>query len=281
MEFSAADVKKLRDETDAPLMECKAALQEAEGDYAKATAILREKGKLAAAKRAHRATNAGVVSFARSHDKKSVAGVVLESETDFVAKNEDFIAVAHEIAKALLAAEHGIDPLAAKAGSATVGALVEEAIAKIRENIRITKTARKTTTGSFETYVHHDRTKGSIVEIEGTATTLAEVGRKVAIQAVAFPPQFIQKDEVPADVIAKELEIETQRAINEGKTPEIAKNIAQGRINKEYYKSVVLLEQPFYADLSKSLAAFVDEQAKAGGGSISIKGFELFTVGEG
>lgn len=281
MAFSAADVKKLRDETDAPMMECKAALTEANGDFAKAKDILREKGKAAAAKRADRATKAGVVAIALSGDGKTAGAVVIECETDFVAKNPDFIAVANQIAEALLASDPGNDPLAVKVGNETIGSLVESAIAKIRENIKVTKAVRLTTDGIFAKYVHHDNTKGSIIELAGDASTIVDAGHKLAIQAIAFPPSYVSKDQVPADVIAHELEVETQRAINEGKSPEIAKNIAQGRINKEYYKAVVLLEQPFYAELSKSAGDFVAEQAKVGNGSINVKGFTLLAVGEG
>lgn len=281
MAFSAADVKKLRDETDAPMMECKAALTEANGDFAKAKDILREKGKAAAAKRADRATKAGVVAIALSGDSKTAGAVVIECETDFVAKNPDFIAVANQIAEALLASDPGSDPLSVKVGSETIGSLVEGAIAKIRENIKVTKAVRLTTSGVFAKYVHHDNTKGSVIELEGDASTILDAGHKLAIQAIAFPPAYVTKDQVPADVIAHELEVETQRAINEGKSPEIAKNIAQGRINKEYYKAVVLLEQPFYAELGKSAGDFVAEQAKAGNGTIKVKGFTLLAVGEG
>lgn len=281
MAFTAADVKRLRDETDAPMMECKAALTEANGDFAKAKDILREKGKAAAAKRADRATKAGVVAIALSDDSKTAGAAVLECETDFVAKNPDFIEVAGKIAGALLDADPGDNPLAVKVGDETIGSLVEGAIAKIRENIKVTKAVRLTTTGVFAKYVHHDNTKGAIIELEGDASTIADVGHKLAIQAIAFPPAYVTKDQVPAEVIAHELEVETQRAINEGKKPEIAKNIAQGRINKEYYKAVVLMEQPFYADLGKSAGDYVAEQAKAGNGTITVKGFTLLAVGEG
>jgi len=281
MAFSAADVKKLRDETDAPMMECKAALTEADGDFAKAKDILREKGKAAAAKRADRVTKAGVVAIALSGDNKAAGAVVIECETDFVAKNPDFIEVANKIAEALVVSDPGSDPLSVKVGSETIGSMVEGAIAKIRENIKVTRAIRLTTAGVFAKYVHHDNTKGSIIELEGDATTILEAGHKLAIQAIAFPPAFVSKDQVPADVIAHELEVETQRAINEGKSAEIAKNIAQGRINKEYYKAVVLLEQPFYAELSKSAGDYVTEQAKAGNGTIGVKGYTLLAVGEG
>jgi elongation factor Ts len=250
--YTAADVKKLREETDAPMMECKGALDEAEGDYDKAKNILREKGKAAAAKRAGRDTSAGVVAFAASEDGKTVGGVVVESETDFVARNEDFIALAQQLAE--LVRDGSVDEAGLKERT-------DAAVATIRENIRVAKHVRLTAPegGAILTYVHHDRTKGAAVVVEGEGS---EDVRKVAIQAVAFPPEVLAKEELSQEKIAAEIETETQRAINEGKDEKIARNIAQGRVNKEYIKRVVLLEQPFYLDPSKSVAQYLAESAK-------------------
>lgn len=280
MEINAKDVMRLRAETDAPVMECRGALQEAEGDFEKAKAILREKGKAAAAKRQDRATSEGVAAVSHSANHQAVGGAVLECETDFVARNEDFIELAQRLAEVFLHHDPGNDPLAVMAGDVTVGALIEEAIGTIRENIRLTKAVHLETTNKFATYVHHDRKKAVIIELAGDAANGHDVGREIAIQSVAFPPEFISKDEVPQAYIDKELEIETQRAINEGKAPDIAKNIAMGRINKEYMKRVVLLEQPFFRDNSKSVAQYMAEEAKAGGGAIKIVKITRLAVGE-
>lgn len=281
MAFSASDVMKLRAETDAPLMECKAALAEADGDFEKAKALLREKGKAAAAKRADRSTAAGVVAWASSSDGKTVGGVVLESETDFVAKNESFIAIAQQLAEIFRDNDPGQDPYAISADGTTVRDIVEQAVGKIRENIQVTRAVRLTGGSPIATYVHHDRTKGAAVELSGDATNALDAGFKVAVQTVSNPPQFIAKDEVPQEKIDAEMEIEVQRALNEGKPENIAKNIAMGRINKEYLKQVVLLEQPFYADAAKSVAQYLQEEAKAGGGSLSVRSFTYLAVGGG
>jgi elongation factor Ts len=281
MEFSAADVKKLRDKTAAPMMDCKRALQEAEGDFAKAEELLRERGKADMAKRAHRETNAGVAVLVSSEDGKSVGGAVLESETDFVARTDEFVADTQKIAKAFIDTEPGDDPSAAMSGGMTVGNIVEAVGAQFRENVRLTKTIRLTTKATLAIYIHHDKTKAAAIELDGTATTLAEAGHKLAIQCVAYPPRYIEKSEIPQELIDKEVEIETKRAIEEGKKEEIAKNIAIGRVNKEFVKSVVLLEQPFYADGNKSVAEYLAEQAKEGGGTISVKRFVYLAVGEG
>lgn len=279
MAYTAADVKRLREETDAPMMECKAALDEADGDFEKARNILREKGKAAAAKRADRSTAAGVVAVAHNHDHTVVGVVVLESETDFVARNEGFVAVAKELAEIFLHNDPGSDPLAVKHGDKTVSTIVEETVAKFRENTKVTKAARLETSNRFATYVHHDNMKAVVVEIAGEIESeiAGNVGRQVAIQAVAFPPEFIAKDEIPQSKIDTEMEVETQRAINEGKDPKIAANIARGRIEKEYLKKVVLLEQPFYRDPAVSVSHYIQSEGKGA----KILRVVRFAVGEG
>lgn len=279
MAYTAADVKRLREATDAPMMECKAALDEANGDFEVATQILREKGKAAAAKRADRSTAAGVVAVAHSHEHDVVGGVVLECETDFVARNEGFIEVAKELAEVFLHNEPGADPLSIKHGDKTVGEIIEETVAKFRENTKLTKAVRLTTKDRFATYVHHDNMKAVIVEVAGEveAEIAGNVGRQVAIQAVAFPPEFISRDEISAEKIATEMEVETQRAINEGKDEKIAGNIAKGRIEKEYIKRVVLLEQPFYRDPAVSLSQYIQTEGKGA----KVLSLSRLAVGEG
>lgn len=275
MSYTAADVKRLREKTDAPMMECKSALEEAGGDFDKAEQLLREKGKAAAAKRADRITGAGVVAFAVSDNHKAIGGVVLESETDFVSKNESFIALAQELAEIFLHNDPGNDPLAIQHGDRTVKDLIDGAVATIRENIKISKALHRTTDNQFSTYVHHDRTKGSIIEITGSDDQTRNVGRSVAIQTVAFPPEVVKKEELSQDKIQSEIDIETKRAIEEGKEENIARNIATGRVNKEFIKKVVLLEQPFYMDPAKSVAQYLSEEAKGH----NIVSFTYLSVG--
>ncbi|RYG39517.1 translation elongation factor Ts [bacterium] len=255
--YTAADVKKLREETGAPMMECKSALEEAESDFARAKEILREKGQAAAAKRSDRTTGAGVVAFASNGD--AVSGVVLECETDFVALNEDFIALAQQAAEAGLVDD------------SQFASIAENATAKFRE---LTKVARYVKLpANTVTYVHHDRTKGAAV----VASEKSDALKKVAIQVVAFPPQVVAKEELSQELLAKEIELETKRAIDEGKPENIARNIAQGRVNKEFIKQVVLLEQPFYADPSKSVAVYLSEEAKG----VTVTQFEYLAIGQG
>lgn len=263
--YTAQDVKRLRDETDAPMMECKMALDEADGDFEKAKLILREKGKAAAAKRADRTTASGVVAVARAHDHKTIGGVVLECETDFVARNESFIAIAQELAEIFLHNAPGADPLAVKHGDKTVGEIIEEAVAKIRENIRLTKAIHEKANSHFTSYVHHDKMKAVIVEYSGDQEVGGAAAYQIAIQAIAFPPEVITKDELSQEKIDAEIEAEKNRAMNEGKDEKMAENIARGRVNKEYIKRVVLMEQPFYREPEKSVAQFLAETAKGFG----------------
>lgn len=281
MSISAALVKKLRDETGAPMMECKAALEEASGDYEQAKDLLREKGKAAATKRAGRATSAGRVALAVSSNHQAVGAVVLECETDFVSSNEKFAEIANELAELFLHQAPGADPLSVKKGDKTVAEIIEGAVAVIRENIKLAKAVQLTSdSNSFATYVHHDNMKAVIVEVEGTPANGHDVGRKVAIQAVAYPgAAFINKEDIPAEILEKEISIEKARAIESGKPENIAENIARGKVNKEYVQQVALLEMPFYADSSKTVGAFIAEESKAA--PVKIVSFHRLAVGEG
>lgn len=269
--YTAADVKKLRDETDAPMMECKAALEEAGGDLEKAKLVLREKGKAAAGKKAGRATSAGVVAFAPSGDGKTVGAVVVESETDFVSKNEEFVKMAQEVAAHVLANGGSEAPME----DAKLKEFAENIVAKFRENIQITKAVRLESTSPIATYVHFDNSKGAVVMVEGDGAG-SEAVRKVAVHIVSLPPDVVSKDQLSQEKLEEEIRTETQRAINEGKDEKIAANIAQGRVNKEYVKRVVLLEQPIYLDPSKSVAQYLAEEAKG----TKVTGFGYFAVGQ-
>ena len=254
--FTAQDVKRLRDETGAPMGECQSALKESEGDYDRAKEILREKGKAAASKRADRETGAATVAFATEGDR--TAGVVLESETDFVSRNAEFVTLAERAASMALAGE-------------AFGTLEEEATAKFREKSKVSKS--EVMEGQVVTYLHHDKSKGAMVSYTGEAD--ADAVRKVAIQVVAFPPQALRKEDLSQELLAKELELETKRAVDEGKPENIAKNIAQGRVNKEFVNKAVLLEQPFYLEPGKNTRTWLAENAKG----VEITGFTYLAAG--
>lgn len=271
-EFTAKDVMKLREETDAPMMECKQALGEASGDYEKAKQILREKGKAAAGKKAGRATSAGVVAVSATDDSKTVGVAVVESETDFVAKNPDFVKMAQDVADYVRDNGGSDNPME----DAKFKDMAGDIVAKFRENIQITKAEQIKSDNPIATYVHFDNTKGAVVVSEGENAG-SEAVRKVAVHIVSAPPEVISKEDLSQEMLDRELEIETQRAINEGKDEKIARNIAQGRVNKEYVKRAALLEQGFYAEPSKSVGQHMAENAKG----TKITKFVYLAVGQG
>jgi len=279
MTINASDVKRLRDETDAPMMECKNALVEAGGDFEKAKLILREKGQAAATKRAGRDTSEGIAMFVADPGKQVAAGIVLECETDFVAKNEMFIALADAVAKNFLANPPAADPADTPMDGSTVGQKVQDAVAVIRENIVLKKVVRIDEGKPIAVYNHHDKKKASAVVLEGAASNLTDAGFQVAIQVVAFPPAALRKEDLSQELLDEEYRTQVQRAINEGKTPEIAEKMAAGRVQKEFVQSSVLLEQPFYLDPKKSVAQYLAEEGKVGGGPIELKAYTYLAVG--
>jgi len=287
MTITAADVKKLRDLTDAPMMECKQALVEAEGDIEKAVEILRKKGQAAAAKRAGRGTSEGVARVALSADGSKVGGVVVECETDFVANNADFKAMVEELAQGLAAGASVSAGEVKELDSSTevngksLQTYMEEAVAKIRENIQLRKAvvAGAPAPGGIGIYNHHTGKAAAFTLLGGSASNLSETGLQVSIQSVAFPAAYLKREDVPADEVEKQIGIETERAVNEGKTPEVARKVAEGRVQKEYFQSAVLLEQPFYLEPKKKTGDYVGEQGKAGGGAIEVVSAQLLKVG--
>ncbi|MBX3097209.1 MAG: translation elongation factor Ts [Fimbriimonadaceae bacterium] len=284
MAINAADVKRLRDLTDAPMMECKAALEEAGGDFERAKQILREKGAAAASKRTDRATNAGIAKFVTSSDGKQAVGIVVETETDFVALNPTFRELVDKIANGLLA--YSVEEVNSKANDLTIDGqpvadLLEQAVAVIRENIRLTKAVKIESNGQIAVYNHRtgdaESTQCAAVDASGDAGNVKDVAFKVAVQVVAGKPEFLKRDDVSADMIAQEIATETTRAINDGKPAEMAAKIAEGRVNKEFFKSQVLMEQPFFEDPTKSTGQWVSEAAS--GGKIEITQYVRLVVG--
>lgn len=276
MAISAQDVKKLRDLTGAPMGECKSALEEANGDFEAAKNILREKGQAAAAKRAGRSTSEGAALIAISADASKGVGIILESETDFVANNDNFKELSSKLVNGLLTADLGSDPLTATVDGKTVGALVEDGVALMRENLQLKK-ALKVDGAFVGGYTHHDRKSSALVVLSGTHEKAAEIAKNIGMQVVSLRPSFLTKDEIPADVIEKEYTVQKNRAIEEGKPENIAENIAKGRINKEFFQEAVLLEQPYFIDSKKTVAQYVKDET---GGAVEIKSFVRFAVGE-
>ena len=286
MAFTAKDVKELRERTGCGMMDCKKALTETDGDFEKAIEYLREKGLAAATKKAGRIAADGMV-FA-TVDKENKLGVVVEvnSETDFVAKNEMFREFVADVA-AVVAKENPatVEELLTKAmpNGDTVEASLQEKILVIGENIKIRRFVRYE--GPCVAYIHAGGTHGVLVNFEVSDEVFAKAefeayGKDIAMQIAAANPSYLNKSEVPAEVLEKEKEILTQQAINEGKPAAIAEKMVAGRIAK-YYKENCLVEQAFVKDDKQTITAYTNATAKELGGDIKIVAFTRFEKGEG
>lgn len=267
--FTAADVKKLRDMTGSGMMDCKKALEEADGDFDKAADILRTKGQAKAAQRAgEREATAGLVAQAGG------ALVELNCETDFVAKSDEFIAVAQEIAEAVNAARvSDLDSVKAlPLGESTVGEVVENLAIKIGEKIHLGRIAYFE--GSVVSYMHKRAADlppaiGVLVEFTGEDDDAA---RGAAKQVAAMRPQYLTRDEVPADIVAHERQIAEETSRNEGKPEQAIAKITEGRLNG-FFKDVVLLEQPSVTENKRTVKALLDDAG------VSLTRFARFEVG--
>jgi elongation factor Ts len=270
-EITAGLVKELRELTGLGMMECKKALTEAGGDLRKAEELLRIKSGAKASKAAGRIAAEGVIGAYLSPDAKLGALVELNCETDFVAKNEDFLAFARAVAK-LVADAQPADPAALGAMSLD-GSAVEQRrqalVQKIGENISIRRFVRLQAAAKLALYLHGTRI-GVLVELDGPE----EVGKDLAMHIAFAKPQYLNKADVPADVVARERDIATARAKESGKPPEIVAKMVEGGVNK-FLGEISLLGQPFVKDdkqsVEKMLAA---KKAK-------LIGYRFFVVGEG
>lgn len=289
--FSANDVKDLRERTGAGMMDCKRALTEADGDVEKAIDLLREKGLASAAKKAGRIAAEGLVGMAFSADGSQAAMVEVNSETDFVAKNPEFIEYVEQVAKSALDnAPADLDALlAAPCGDATVGETLTAKIAKIGENMSVRRFVRMAGEGKvYASYTHGNGKIGVLVEIEtaATAAEVAEMGRDVAMQIASMNPMFVSEDDVDPEYLEKETHIQLQLALNENaelekpKPEEIVKKMVSGRM-KKIMKETCLLDQPFVKDGDVNVAQYVENCAKALGKDAKITAFCRYQVGEG
>ena len=266
--ISAADVKKLRELTSAGMMDCKKALTEADGDFDKAVEILRVKGAAKAeARGAEREATAGLVAHADG------VLVELKCETDFVAKGDDFVAAADKIAAAAAAAKPAdVEALkAVEVDGQTVGSLVEGLAVSIGEKIELGQYAAFD--GDSVVYLHKRAADlppavGVLVEYEGDA----DAARAAAMQIAAMRPQYLTRDEVPADIVAHERSIAEQKSREEGKPEQAIAKITEGRLNG-FFKEVVLLEQASVTESKKTVKAVLDESGT------TVKRFARFEVG--
>ena len=254
--FTAADVKKLRDATGAGMMDCKKALTEADGDFDKAVEALRIKGAKSVDKRADRTAAQGMVVLKQESEGKATL-IELNCETDFVAKNAGFIELANEVAD-FVAAQDGDDIAAIAAAEIEPGkslqAYIEGKSAIIGEKLELRRIAKFE--GAYvASYLHKSDpdlppSMGVLVELDKQDE---EVGKDLAQQIAALAPQYVSKDEVPADVVANERRIAEETARNEGKPEQALPKIVEGRLNG-YFKDICLLEQPYAKDDKVSIS---------------------------
>ena len=267
--YTAADVKRLRDLTGAGMLDSKNALVEADGDFDKAVELLRIKGAKDVGKRAERATAEGLVAA------KDGALIELNSETDFVAKNAEFQAVADQIVAAAAAAKaNDVDALkAAKAGDSTVEQVIADLSAKIGEKLELRRAAYFD--GTVETYLHKRAADlppavGVLVEYTGSSKDAAHA---VALQIAALKAKYLTREDVPEDIVANERRIAEETARAEGKPEQALTRIVEGRVTG-FYKDVVLLDQPSVSDNKKTVKALLDEAG------VTVTRFVRFEVGQ-
>ena len=278
-DISASMVMELRRRTSLGMMECKKALAETAGDLAKAEALLRIKSGAKASKAAGRVTAEGIVGAYLAADAKTGAMVEVNCETDFVSRNEDFVSFARKLAQLIV--EHDPSDTTVLGALATNGGSVESLrqalIQKIGENVSVRRFVRMATTGRLALYLHGGGRIGVTVELQGgNEQTGKDIAMHIAAGAApgAVRPVCVSRDQVPADLIAREREVYTAQAASEGKSPEIAGRMVEGRINK-FLAEVTLLGQPFVKNPDETIEKYL----KAHGAAVGS--FELFVVGEG
>ena len=272
-EITAGMVRELREKTDAPMMECKKALTEAAGDLSKAEEILRIKLGNKASKAAARVAAEGVVGLFCAADGKLAAMIELNCETDFVAKNEDFLGFAANLAR-LVAMQNPADPAALSVlplGDADVEETRKRLVGKIGENLSIRRFARIQAQGRIAHYVHGGAKIGVLIDVIGGDEQL---GRDLAMHIAASKPVAMSREEVPAELIRKERDIAAAKAAESGKPSNIVEKMVDGSVQK-YLKEVTLLGQPFVKDDKQSIESLLKAR------KASVSRFVLFVVGEG
>lgn len=285
MAVTAALVKELRERTGAGMMDCKKALVETDGDIEKAIDYLREKGIMKAQKKAGRIAAEGLVRVSFGEGNKTASIVEVNSETDFVAKNEEFIEFVEDLAKEVLV--KGNMPMeqfmAEPFGEGTVQETLTAKVAKIGENLSIRRFAKVEEDGVvYVGYTHGGGRIGVIVGIktDAAADEIAAVGKDVAMQVASMNPKFVNEDGVDPEYLENEKKILTEQVLNEGKKPEMVERIVAGKIKKEL-KEVCLLDQPFVKDSDVSVQQYVANAAKEIGKDMEVVSMIRYEVGEG
>ncbi len=285
--ITAQMVKELRERTGAGMMDCKAALGETSGEMEPAVDLLRKKGLAKAAKKAGRIAADGLIGISVTATK----GVVVEvnSETDFVARNEFFQGLVKMIADVALTAGTDVEAInKAKIGNLTVAEAISESIAKIGENISLRRAASlEVKQGAVATYVHNSVSEGLgkigvlvALESAGKAEELAQIGRKIAMHVAASNPQSVDPSGLSLEVIRREKDVLADKAKTQGKPANIIDKIVELGL-KTFYKEVCLLDQPYIHEPDKSVAQAIKETEGKAGAPIKVTGFVRYALGEG
>ena len=283
MSVSMADVKKLREMTGAGMLDCKNALVEAGGDLEKAKEILRVKGLAKAEKKAGRETKEGLIRSAISSDSKRGVLIEINCETDFVARNEEFQALADKVAQAILSAEglenregEGEEVKDLQVEGQSLEDLIKSAIARIGENIRLTRFVRYDAEGIVFSYIHGGGRIGVLLEYKGdpSCEDTQRVVKDVAMQIAAMRPEFVSVETIPEEALEREKRILMEQARQEGKPEHILEKIVQGKLRK-FYQEKVLYEQAFIRDDKKTVGDFIKES----GTGVEIVRFVRYELG--
>lgn len=281
MTITAGMVKELREKTGVGMMECKKALEENQGDLEKAIVWLRERGMSRAAKKADRVAAEGLVEVCVSADHTAGVLVEMNCETDFVAKNDEFIALARDVAQHALKvkAKTVEELLPAKLGAQTVQERLTALIAKIGENMNVRRVQVLTASsnGVVQGYTHMGGKIGTLVVLEGAKGPDVETAAKdVAMHVAAAAPKYLVEAEVNTTELDQEREIARKKLLEEGKQPEMIDKILVGQM-KKFYKEICLIEQAFVKDPAISVQKYVDTAKKG----VKIQAFSRFQLGEG
>ncbi|MCW5823524.1 MAG: elongation factor Ts [Cyanobacteria bacterium TGS_CYA1] len=290
VEISASMVKELREKSGAAMMDCKKALVESSGDFDKAFEWLRQKGVASASKKSSRATSEGLVVGSVDPSGKKAVLVEVNCETDFVAKNEEFVALCNKIAESALDANattvDAVLAAKAKGGSGTVGEMITAAVAKTGENMQVKRVSMlqiESGEGVIGQYLHTLGGKmGALLKLTSdkkVPESGAAVARELAMHIVSTKPTYMSKEEVPADVIAEEKRIESGKADLASKKPEMVEKIVQGRVDKIMAERC-FLEQPFVKDPGQLVSQYLGAKSKEMGVELKPVQYSLYILGE-
>ncbi len=274
--ITAQDVNKLRTMTGAGMMDCKKALTEAEGDFEKAIEILRKKGQKVSASRSDRDAKEGSVFVKTSDDKKEAVLIALNCETDFVAKNEEFLNLGKLIVETAFSTKSSDKDalLATKAGDLTINERITELVGKIGEKIEVS-TFVHMKGEAVVPYIHAGSKLGVLVSLKGVnGKDVTDAGKDVGMQIAAMNPVAVDEKGVDKALIEKEIEIAKAQIIAEGKPENMVDKIAQGKLNK-FFKENTLLPQIFVKDNSKTIAQYLDSVTKG----LTVAEFKRVSIG--